>query len=190
MSKIYKSKYHSILWSPDLWFSETRNLTITETCLYDELTNREWQLQRMNRLLNQYEINDMKKIGKFKDAKFDKAFHKLLSRNLVIERWDEHGQVFYSTSMAENGRDQIVSRRKKDDTGAITSQIKLDSDVDTMPNTNKINHLSIDCTDNNTNDETKLFNEKELLKTYSREDIESHKRIRKSAKELYGNRKK
>ena len=196
MSKIYKYKWHSILWSADLWFSETRNLTITETCLYDELTNREWQLQRMNRLLNQYEINDMKRFGKFKDTKFDKAFQKLLSRNLVIERWDQHEQIFYSTSMAEHGRNQIVSRTKKSNTEEINSEIKLDSEVNTLPITNKINQLRGDCANNNINNVTKLTNKlepsdiEELHKKYPKEDVERFLRIRKSAKELYGNRKK
>ena len=196
MSKIYKYKWHSILWSADLWFSETRNLTITETCLYDELTNREWQLQRMNRLLNQYEINDMKRFGKFKDTKFDKAFQKLLSRNLVIERWDQHGQIFYSTSMAEHGRNQIVSRTKKSNTEEINSEIKLDSEVNTLPITNKINQLSVDCANNNINNVTKLTNKlepsdiEELHKKYPKEDVERFLRIRKSAKERFGNREK
>ena len=185
MNTIYANKNHSIFWSPDLWFSETKNLNITETCLYDEITNREWQLQRMNRQLNMHELGDIKK-GKFKDANFDRAFNKLLQRNLVMEKYNEFDQVFYVTSMCELGRNRIIGSKKYSENQDINLLQQGDSTVITSPSNNEINKLEHQKPTHNTNNKIKTDSRKKLLKTHSQEDIDQHERIEKSKIALFG----
>ena len=184
MKQIYKSKYYFMQWSPDLWNTATQYLNITETALFADLCNHEWQWQRMGILLNKHMLNDIKDV-KYKNINFEKVFNKLLARGLVKEGYDNDGMLFYSTSMCANARDQIINRKKPkvDDIETITSN----SDGITPPITNEINNLpSQEQLDNINNQTTFKRNKNTNLKKYSQEDIDQHERIEKEKIALFG----
>lgn len=186
MSKIYKSKYHFMQWSPDLWLHETQYLSITETSLFADLCNHEWQWQRMGRMLSKNMLEDIKK-NKFKNINFDKVFNKLLDRGLVKKGYDGSGKLFYSTSMCANARDLIINRKKNNPKAEEIETITSNSEGITPPITNEINNLtSQEQLDNRHKQTTFKRNIDTNIKKYSQEDIDQHERIEKSKIALFG----
>ena len=186
MTKIYKSKYHFMQWSPDLWLHETQYLSITETSLFADLCNHEWQWQRMNRVLSKNMLEDIKK-NKFKNINFDKVFNKLLDRGLVKKGYDGSGKLFYSTSMCANARDLIINRKKNNPKADGIETITSNSAGIAPPITNEINNLPSPKQLDNINKQTRFKNNTTTdMKKYSQEDIDQHERIEKSKIALFG----